>query len=100
MSNTAKIMPNAFKNIIPCLVDKCVVVVSDMKQHNLHDLRAFVSPNVTACKMIKYMQQPTHSGLNKGKRKHPLFSIKCCLGICCTGSCSKDLMLHQSLQIH
>lgn len=64
-------MPVTFKNIVGSLVDKCVAAFSDVRQHNLHELRALVSPNVSVCNMIKYMQQPTHNGLNKDKKKVP-----------------------------
>lgn len=71
MLNTANTMPVTFKNIVGSLVDKWVAAVSDVKQHNLHELRALVSPNVSACNMTKYMQQPTLNGLKKGKKKAP-----------------------------
>lgn len=70
MPNIAKTMPDVFENLIGCLVDKWAASFSDM---NLQVLRVLVLLNVTACNLVKFMQQQTQSGLNKGKKKAPTF---------------------------
>lgn len=94
--------PDAFKSIIEYLVDKWVAAASDVKLHNLCEPRAlFLTICHKSATLLNTLGIRQHTVvLIKVKRKHPLFSENWCLWRCRLGSCSKDLVLHQPLQVH